>query len=100
MKKKTEMVLALIIGFAVAMILMSAAIYFGYSNAYRLDVERYTVKLLGISIYELTRIGTEYAGAAIEKHMGLICGIFMAVSLSVDVIIRKMLALHKKSGQN
>lgn len=46
MKKKAEMVLALIIGFAVAMILMSVAIYFGYSNAYRLDVERYTVKLL------------------------------------------------------
>ena len=96
MKKKAEMVLALIIGFAVAMILMSAVIYFGYSNAYRLDVERYTVKLLGISIYELTRIGTEYAGAAIGQHMGLICGIFMALSFTIDMVIRKLSILHKK----
>lgn len=96
MKKKAEMVLVLIIGFAVAMILMSAAIYFGYSNAYRLDVERYTVKFWGISIYELTRIGTEYAGAAIGKHMGLICGIFMALSFTIDMVIRKLFMLHKK----
>ncbi|HJA40437.1 MAG TPA: LlsX family protein [Firmicutes bacterium] len=98
MKKKAEMVLALIIGFAVAMILMSVAIYFGYSNAYRLDVERYTVKLLGISIYELTRIGTEYVGAAIGKHMGLICGIFMALSFTIDMVIRKLFILHKKQS--
>lgn len=86
----------LIIGFVIAMVLMSIAIYFGYSNAYRLDVERYTVKLLGISIYELTRIGTEYAGAAIGKHMGLICGIFMVLSFAIDMVIRKLFILHKK----
>lgn len=86
----------LIIGFVIAMILMSTAIYFGYSDAYRLEVERYTVKLLGISIYELTRIGTEYAGAAIGKHMGLICGIFMALSFIIDMVIRKLFILHKK----
>lgn len=96
MKKKAETVLSLIIGFAVAMIFMGAAIYFGYSNAYRLGVERYTVKLLGISIYELTWIGAEYAGAAIGKHMGLICGIFMALSFTVDMVIRKLFILHKK----
>ena len=65
MRKTARIILILIIGFVISMILMSAAIYFGYSNAYRLDVEQYTVKLLGISIYELTKAGTEYAGAAI-----------------------------------
>lgn len=86
----------LIIGFVIAMILMSAAIYFGYSNAYRLDVEQYTVKLLGISIYELTKTGTEYAGAAIGKHMGLICGIFMTLSFTIDMVVRKLSIFHKK----
>lgn len=93
--KKVKMVLALIIGFAIAMILMSVTIYFGYSNAYRFDVAQYTVKLLGISIYELTRVGTEYVGAAIGIHMGIICGICMTISFAIEIMIRKLSTCHR-----
>lgn len=55
MKKKIKILIALIVGFALAMLLMSVAIYFGYTNAYSTDVNTLTVKILGIPIYELTR---------------------------------------------
>ena len=38
MKKKIKILIALIVGFALAMLLMSVAIYFGYTNAYSTDV--------------------------------------------------------------
>ncbi len=82
LKRGLKIGLSLAAGFAAAMILMSVAIYFGYSRAYRAEAEAYTVKLLGISIYELTRVGSRYAGAAVGPHMGMICGICMAVSLA------------------
>lgn len=65
MKKKIKILIALIVGFALAMLLMSVAIYFGYTNAYSTDVNTLTVKILGIPIYELTKSGTEYIGKSI-----------------------------------
>lgn len=90
MNKKAKIILALIIGFAAAMLLMSVCIYFGYSGAYSTDAEQYTVRLFGISIYELTRSENKYIGSSIGLHMGIICGICMAVSLAAEEIIRKM----------
>ena len=57
MKKKIKILIALIVGFALAMLLMSVAIYFGYTNAYSTDVNTLTVKILGIEkilIHEAT----------------------------------------------
>lgn len=70
MKKKIKILIALIVGFALAMLLMSVAIYFGYTNAYSTDVNTLTVKILGIPIYELTKSGTEYIGKSIGVYMG------------------------------
>ena len=67
MKKKIKILIALIVGFALAMLLMSVAIYFGYTNAYSTDVNTLTVKILGIPIYELTKSGTEYIGKSIGE---------------------------------
>jgi len=64
-KKKIKIVIALAIGFAIAMVLMSVVIYFGYTNAYSTGVDTLTVKILGIPIYELTKSGTEYVGKTI-----------------------------------
>ena len=81
MKKKIKILIALIVGFALAMLLMSVAIYFGYTNAYSTDVNTLTVKILGIPIYELTKSGTEYIGKSIGVYMGAVCGICMAISV-------------------
>ena len=70
MKKKIKILIALIVGFALAMLLMSVAIYFGYTNAYSTDVNTLIVKILGIPIYELTKSGTEYIGKSIGVYMG------------------------------
>lgn len=83
MKRKIKILIALIVGFALAMLLMSVAIYFGYTNAYSTDVNTLTVKILGIPIYELTKSGTEYIGKSIEVYMGAVRGICMAHSMRI-----------------
>ena len=93
MKKKIKILIALIVGFALAMLLMSVAIYFGYTNAYSTDVNTLTVKILGIPIYELTKSGTEYIGKSIGVYMGAVCGICMAISVIAEELISK--ARHK-----
>ena len=102
MKRKIKILIALIVGFALAMLLMSVAIYFGYTNAYSTDVNTLTVKILvntltvkilGISIYELTKSGTEYIGKSIGVYMGAVCGICMAISVIAEELISK--ARHK-----
>lgn len=90
MKKSVKIAAVLAIGFAAAMLLMSVSIYFGYSNAYRTDAGQYTVRLLGLSIYELTKSGMAYSGAAIGQHMGIICGICMAVSFAAWKMVCKL----------
>lgn len=87
MKKKIKILIALIVGFALAMLLMSVAIYFGYTNAYSTDVNTLTVKILGIPIYELTKSGTEYIGKSIGVYMGAVCGICMALSVIAEELI-------------
>lgn len=90
MKKIGKVLLTLVIGFIVAMILMGISIYFGYYKAYSSGVEQYTVRLLGISIYQLERVGEEYTGTTIGLHMGIICGICMMISLAVREVISKL----------
>lgn len=90
MSKKAKIILALLIGFAAAMILMSVFIYFGYSSAYSTNAEQYTVKIFGISIYELTRSGDKYTGSSFGPNMGIICSICMAVSFAAEEIINKI----------
>ena len=57
MKKKIKLLLTLIVGFAVVMLIMGIFIYFGYTKVYETDVELFTVKILGLPIYQLTKIG-------------------------------------------
>ena len=57
MKKRIKLLLTLIVGFAVAMLSMGIFIYFGYTKVYETDVELFTVKILGLPIYQLTKIG-------------------------------------------
>lgn len=93
MKKKIKILIALIVGFVLAMLLMSDAIYFGFTNAYSTNVNALTVKILGIPIYELAKSGTEYIGKSIGIYMGAVCGIFMALSVIAEELISR--ARHK-----
>ena len=99
MKRKIKILIALIVGFALAMLLMSVAIYFGYTNAYSTDVNTLTVKILGIPIYELTKSGTEYIGKSIEVYMGAVCGICMAISVIAEELISKAMLAPGEKGQ-
>lgn len=52
------------------MSLMAVSIYFGYSKTYDIESAGYTVKLFVISVYQLTKAGSVYTGAAIGPNMG------------------------------
>ena len=82
MKRKTKIILALIIGFVFAMVVMTIAIYFGYVSV--------TVKALGIPIYELKKRGTDYIGISKGMFMGLFCGIFMVLAVAIEIIVEKI----------
>ncbi len=89
MKKKIKILIALVVGFAFAMLLMGVAIYFGFTNAYSTNVNTLTVKILGIPIYELTKSGTEYFGKSRAIYMGAVCGICMTLSVMIEELVSK-----------
>ena len=84
----------LVIGFVVAIILMSVAIYFGDINVYSTSVDTLPVKIFGIPIYELTKSGTKYIGKTIEIYMGVVCGIFLS-AIAEELISRISRVKHK-----
>ena len=90
MKSKMRFLASLGIGFAVAMIAMGIAIYFGYVEAYHTETNLLTVKLLGLPIYELTKTGEKYVGEPAGIYMGCFCGICMILSAIVAEIIRRV----------
>lgn len=90
MKKSVRILLALAIGFAVAMLLMTVAIFFGYTKAYNTGEAAAVVKILGIPIYELTKSGSEYIGQSKGIFMGAFCGICMAVAVAAEQLIGKI----------
>lgn len=87
MNKKIKIIIALILGFVIAMILMGLTIYFAYCQAYSTNIGALTVRVFGIPIYELTRTGTSYIG---KSYMGVLCLIFMLIGLLVEEIISKI----------
>ena len=90
MKMKNRTLIALAVGFVIAMLLMSVKIYFGFTNAYSTNINVLTVKILGISIYELTKSGSEYLGKSIGIHMGAVCGLCMTLSVIIEEIFFKV----------
>ena len=90
MKMIKRILIALAVGFVIAMLLMSVKIYFGFTNAYSTNINVLTVKILGIPIYELTKSGSECFGKSIGTHMGAICGICMALSVIIEEIFFKI----------
>ena len=90
MKMKNRILIALAVGFVIAMLLMSVKIYFGFTNAYSTNINVLTVKILGIPIYELTKSGLEYFGKSIGIHMGAVCGLCMTLSVIIEEIFFKV----------
>ena len=88
--KAIKIIVVLVIGFVVAIILMSVAIYFGDINVYSTSVDTLPVKIFGIPIYELTKSGTKYIGKTIEIYMGVVCGICMFFSAIAEELISRV----------
>lgn len=87
MKRWLRILITLAIGFGIAMLLMTVAIYFGYSHAYVDGGVSYTVRLFGLGIYELTQVGDRYSGASVGTNMGVVCGICMTAALVLEELI-------------
>ena len=94
-KAPLRILIFLVSGFALAMICMTIAIYFGYDNAYKSSMDNYSVYLFGLEIYTLTKTGTEYAGTSIGMNMGILCMAFMAVTVGIEEITRKLICNNR-----
>lgn len=89
-KKSVKILLALVIGFAVAMLAMTTAIFFGYTEAYDTEAETLLVRLFGIPIYRLVKSGSKYVGESQGTWMGLVCGSCMALAVAIEEIIGRI----------
>ena len=87
---KNRILIALAVGFVIAMLLMSVKIYFGFTNAYSTNINVITVKIFGIPIDELTKSGTEYFGKSRGIYMGAVCGLCMILSVIIEEIFFKV----------
>lgn len=90
MKKHVKITIALVGGFLVAMLLMTIAIFIGYTQAYNTGIEASIVRLVGIPIYTLTKSGSKYLGQSQGSYMGLVCGICMLLGAAIEEIIGRM----------
>ena len=90
-KTPLRILIFLVSGFVIAMICMTIAIFLGYSNAYKSSEDIYSVYLFGLKIYNLTKTGTEYAGTSMGMNMGILCMGFMAATVGIEEIVRKLI---------
>ena len=86
-KKTAALIIAIAEGFGLAMLAMSVAIYFGYTDAYASGAESLNVSMFGLDIYTLTKAGEQYSGASNGQNMGIICCCFTVVSVLIEQII-------------
>lgn len=90
MKPIVRRLITLMCGFGIALLFMAAAIYFGYSNAYRRGTETSEVYMFGLNIYHLVLSGEKYIGTSNGPAMGGVSAIVMAVVFAVEEIIFKL----------
>lgn len=88
-KNLRGLLLALLLGFALAMAAMAVAIYFGYTDAYRLGTDSHTVSLFGLRIYELTKGKDAYTGAAVGTNMGIFCIVCMLLTTAAEQLLTR-----------
>lgn len=90
MKPIVRRLITLVCGFGIALLFMAAAIYFGYSNAYRRGTETSEVYMFGLNIYHLVLSGEKYIGTSNGPAMGGVSAIVMAVVFAVEEMIFKL----------
>ena len=95
LKRKTRILLACVVGFAIAMIGMSIRIYLGYCEAYRTEVDEVVVNLCGLSIYRIFKSAQEYAGAGMGLHMGIVCMVCMVVLTVAEELLVGLWHWHR-----
>lgn len=91
MKKSIRIIITLAAGFAIAIVLMSVAIYFGYSDAYAQGGLEHSVHLLGLDIYHLRLAGNEYIGQSNGPAMGKFSCLVMVVTLISEEALRRII---------
>lgn len=73
---------AIIAGIVMGIALCAVVISFGYHHAYSALPASYDVRLLGLPLYHLTRVGETYTGVPVPRNMvfvGILCSLVLAV---------------------
>ncbi len=69
-------------GIIISVILSAILIAFGYYKVKSNDFDSYSIKLIGFTLYNITKSGSEYVGEAINQNMSII-----GIITSIIVII-------------
>ncbi len=91
MNQFVRVCLEIFAGIIVSVALCSLLIFLGYYHVHSVDADQYTVKFLGVKIYEIVRQGSDYTGTALNQNMSMlgICCSLVLIIVSETIIFVK-----------
>jgi len=85
---KMRVAMCIILGIIVGLCSCSIAIVLGYTHIRSAGLDNYSVNLLGFSIFDIQRMGTELEGTANNGNMMFIGLIFsMILTMGIEMIV-------------
>ncbi len=88
-KNYKKLILSLVIGFIAAILILTIFITIGYNEVYSYNLDNYDVMIMGLKIYDITKINGEYIGKSVDYGMGIVTALCMLVSVVVSFIIKR-----------
>lgn len=84
MKQFLRICLEIFIGSVISTILSAILIAIGYYKVKNNDLDSYSVRLIGVTLYDITKSGNEYVGQAINQNMSIIGMVISIITIIVN----------------
>ena len=84
MKQFLRICLEIFIGSVISTILSAILIAIGYYKVKNNDLDSYSVRLIGVTLYDITKSGDKYVGQAINQNMSIIGMVISIITIIVN----------------
>lgn len=84
MKQFLRICLEIFIGSVISTILSAILIAIGYYKVKSNNLDSYSVRLIGVTLYDITKSGNEYVGQAINQNMSIIGMVISIITIIVN----------------
>lgn len=84
MKQFLRICLEIFIGSVISTILSAILIAIGYYKVKSNDLDSYSARLIGVTLYDITKSGNEYVGQAINQNMSIIGMVISIITIIVN----------------